>query len=175
MPLYGREWTDKIPDSQELLKQNKQQARQRRGHLHMHTQGQTQRTLANGCFDQLDSSLFLGILQEPGTKAFLLGGLVNLLIYSCTVAHWIHRASADSDHFYLKRETVSLKRLTSRLHLSLSGPRYLLRDFLQLLSAGRTRSVQICTTNKRKRQGGPSTAVYRMKAALHIQLDECRG
>lgn len=36
MPLYRGGWTDTIPDSQKLSKQNKQQARQRRGHLHMH-------------------------------------------------------------------------------------------------------------------------------------------
>ena len=54
--------------------------------------------------------------------------------------------------FYLKMGIVTPKRLTSQCCLPLSGPSYLLRDLLQVLSASRTRSVQMCTTTRRKRQ-----------------------
>lgn len=82
-----------------------------------------------------------------------------------------------SDHFYLTMQTVTLKRLTSWPCLSLSVSSYLLRDFFfQALSAGRTHSVQICTTTRRKRQGvGHSSTVCERRAALHIQLDWMQG
>lgn len=71
-------------------------------------------------------------------------------IHFCMVAHWqVWKV------IIFKMKTVTLKGLTSQVHLSLSGPCYLLRDFFfQALSAGRTRPVQICTTAQRKRQGG---------------------
>lgn len=82
-----------------------------------------------------------------------------------------------SDHFYLTMQTVTLKRLTSWPCLSLSVSSYLLRDFFfQALSAGRTHSVQICTTTRRKRRGvGHSSTVCERRAALHIQLDWMQG
>lgn len=65
-------------------------------------------------------------------------------------------AHVKSDHFYLKMKTVTLKGLTSQPHLSLFRPRVFAKRFFffQAFSAGRTRSVQICTTTRRKSQGG---------------------
>lgn len=127
MPLYRGGWIDTTPDSQELSKQNKQQARQRRGHLPMHKHRRRhkgpQQVAASTSYTPAFSWKFY---KSPEPR---LSSMLAWWIYSCLVAHWISMACVKSDHFYLRTKTVTLKGFTSQPHLSLSGPAYLLRDF----------------------------------------------
>lgn len=85
------------------------------------------------------------------------------------VAHGTDPASVGRDRFYLEMDTVTLKGLTHQPRLSRSGPSYLLTDFFLALSAGRTRPVQICTTTRRKRQGGTLHHYLPNERSPHIQ------
>lgn len=173
MPLYRGGWIDTIPDSQELSKQNKQPDRQSRGHLHMHKHGTdtnnpSQRLLWPARLLPFPGSSIRARNQEGSPPCWL--GEFTLAWWPMELTWQVWKGII----FNLKMGTVTLKGLTSQPRLSLSGPSYLLRDFFRVFSAGRTRSVQICTATQRKGQGWdpPPLFTKRMQHSTRLKAGE---